>query len=1855
MNSLSNFISLSTPLVERLGWVLIHSAWQFTLVGLLAAVIIRLMRSNSSRARYGVLVVLLLVSVGFPVATWLLQPQSSTQVANTLTPVTVETPDSVVVPSVAQESSCPEGAASAPLVVASPDIALQPELLDQAVDVVAVLPIATPQRPWLQRGAELLRPWLTWLVAAWVVGVAFFMLRPTWGWLTLRRLKRTGTTPVSPEIEALLTGVATHMGLQQSVSVLKSSLAQVPMVVGYIRPVVLLPASLLTSLPVSQLEAILAHELAHIRRHDFVVNLVQTLIETLFFYHPAMWWLSRRIRVEREHCCDDLVIDAMDNRTEYGRALVAIEELRGVNPVLSLSASDGSLLARIRRIANPKRQQASVSPWLGVFVLTCLVGVILTLGSVGNSEALAMSEGETQDTSQPIEDDDKSKTSWPPVDSIAFLEQLRLRDAQFNSRSLRVERRWKERVDPQAVLAAQRRETENEIPAPYDQPHRVEYVITGDGFSPAIDNMADRESAKHPRYAGVVAAKRWPGFGGMVFNETIFRGQVSQERERQLKRKSFQWTCGYGFAEWIDAIDSMIIKGNKLVITGRLKVPQSYFCYYSEEESERIEKAKDTFEIEIDRNLVVRRAVFEIAAVPAFPVDHTTPDGDRYQRFVVETNGLVRPSNSPAVAAGGRYQVFVQNTKVADKVLYDETSIFLGISDQLTEVELKKRQSPNRDVSNLAPGKLDNGPAANRVAATRFNSPVERFTGRVLKPDGTPSAGARVYLVPENGDSRELGKMRAETGADGRFDFTAPDMVTVDIDGLPSRRQGRLIATAADFAADAIAIKTRGSNNDFELQLATDLPIRGRLLDQQGKPVESATVTVSRIEIPKPRNLDEYLKREANRSLTSTFLTRTNFNRSLGKPDLLPGVTVKVRTATDGSFTVSGIGRERLAYLAATAPGFAPARITVMTRDAPDVGTMLDFEGNPTQVIHGANFKSKMSTGETVSGRVVDHRTGKPIAGMLVGLGNRFPQQGKYFTQLTDADGRFQINGLYASPKKGYTITAAAQPGMPHLPSVVTAKAGTPITIECRRGIPFRMALIDETGQPISLKTKAEVSVVGIANFSNKPLAGQLHPADMPSLAVRTNDGSYRGYVMPGNSAVVVTMADSEYARTHVEPKTIFIKPTDSDLRELHRKFLTHNYAAVVPVQATPDSGPLELKATIFKVPPRQVRLVDANGEPVIGVTMRRGEAHADKLKLRSATFPLLGLHRDHDQFFMFTHKERGLVGVLAARGDADTPYTVQMLPRVTAIGRIFELEGDVPKKLGVMFIDNNYPGSRFSAKLDGAGRFRAERLIPGQSYRVETYRVNSGDFEAVANLQNVILKPGETRDLGDIQRGKGQRGKAAVDDTAKQMEPTPVWGKPDKGIRVAARYRLGDQRAEIAGEYTNRVFPNESRVDIEYLIQNVSQKPIEIEMPTWLQEIPTFRVLDGKEERLAGTWYSGITPTESHTLMPKQIVAIPAIGVGFSKDQAKAVFDHPIGSVIGCEPGKVRLRHELTVKLSSDAIEATASTGVTSLTIRDRTPKDNPPTFPVTLKFKNPDGSFADSGFVRVNHTGRRKILFEGELSGASLTVPGCTAEALSVYRRLPGCVATTDRDVKPDPDTPVVLGQTASDPIRFRLVDPDGTPVRDAVVRLFNIGGTKTSSNAYPTKGIKGEVYGRSDSDGNVIVDHVTSENDHASQGDRTYFFYIQPKKLAPTFIGPVEAGAALGDIAVGPLLEVSGEIHGTPEQLRNFKAEWDQPVEMRRGDGTVGQYAVSKRLQVKREGNKAVVKLTNLRPGTLRIVSRFFGGSKSYSSGRLIAGPNDVVLEIDLTESRHDLVIKPRGAEPQDDASEGDNPTQ
>ena len=129
---------------------------------------------------------------------------------------------------------------------------------------------------------------------------------------------------------------------------MRSALVQVPTVIGHLRPLVLLPINALTGLSTDQLRGLLAHELAHVQRYDYLVNITQTIIETLLFYHPAVWWMGRVIRQERENACDDLAAEVCDRRT-YAQALAAMESLRAT-PMPALGARDGVLLPRIRRI-----------------------------------------------------------------------------------------------------------------------------------------------------------------------------------------------------------------------------------------------------------------------------------------------------------------------------------------------------------------------------------------------------------------------------------------------------------------------------------------------------------------------------------------------------------------------------------------------------------------------------------------------------------------------------------------------------------------------------------------------------------------------------------------------------------------------------------------------------------------------------------------------------------------------------------------------------------------------------------------------------------------------------------------------------------------------------------------------------------------------------------------------------------------------------------------------------------------------------------------------------------------------------------------------------------------------------------------------------------------------------------------------------------------------------------------------------------------------------------------------------------------------------------------------------------------
>ncbi|HEY6156989.1 MAG TPA: M56 family metallopeptidase, partial [Gemmatimonadales bacterium] len=237
-----------------------------------------------------------------------------------------------------------------------------------------------------------LEPALPWIVIAWLAGVVILSIRLVSGWLVTRRLSTEGTRPVPQACRVALARLVERLRVTRPVRVLESAVIQVPAVIGWLRPVVLLPASALTGLTPLQLDALLAHELAHVRRYDYLVNLLQSAIETLLFYHPAVWWVSRRVRDEREHCCDDLAVAACGDAHCYATALLGMERLRNPVPAFSMAAAGGSLVERVRRLMAPVPAETFPRGLAGalavLLALVLAIGGSLVAGSV-DSSALA--------------------------------------------------------------------------------------------------------------------------------------------------------------------------------------------------------------------------------------------------------------------------------------------------------------------------------------------------------------------------------------------------------------------------------------------------------------------------------------------------------------------------------------------------------------------------------------------------------------------------------------------------------------------------------------------------------------------------------------------------------------------------------------------------------------------------------------------------------------------------------------------------------------------------------------------------------------------------------------------------------------------------------------------------------------------------------------------------------------------------------------------------------------------------------------------------------------------------------------------------------------------------------------------------------------------------------------------------------------------------------------------------------------------------------------------------------------------------------------------------------------------------
>jgi beta-lactamase regulating signal transducer with metallopeptidase domain len=389
MNSLE--VLLTKPLLQALGWALVHFIWQGALIALLYAGLATLLRHRAASLRYSVACAAMLLMLMLPVATVFIVERS-------LSLTSIESGGRAAQP------------VAAPSIVDNHRQALATESAPLRMSAYASQSVPAAQsQPGGEASADSASPaWPSWakaritglipcLVALWFAGVLFLSLRFFGGLLVARRLKQMQTSPLLEHWQAKLAGLCEQLRVSRPVRLCESILVEVPTVIGWLRPVILMPTSALTGLSPAQLEALLAHELGHIKRYDYLVNLLQTAVETLLFYHPAVWWLSSQIRQEREHCCDDLAVATCGNMLIYARALAELEHLRGVAPRLAVAASGGVLLRRIQRlVGNPARPSHRFEPWLAGFIAMATAGCLLAgaqtathSGEIKNADANA--------------------------------------------------------------------------------------------------------------------------------------------------------------------------------------------------------------------------------------------------------------------------------------------------------------------------------------------------------------------------------------------------------------------------------------------------------------------------------------------------------------------------------------------------------------------------------------------------------------------------------------------------------------------------------------------------------------------------------------------------------------------------------------------------------------------------------------------------------------------------------------------------------------------------------------------------------------------------------------------------------------------------------------------------------------------------------------------------------------------------------------------------------------------------------------------------------------------------------------------------------------------------------------------------------------------------------------------------------------------------------------------------------------------------------------------------------------------------------------------------------------------------
>ncbi|PSL19271.1 M56 family metallopeptidase [Chitinophaga ginsengisoli] len=331
-----NLYSGGERFLQAFSWMLVHSLWQGLLLAVITAMLLQFTKRASARWRYNIIFIQFVLFILACIWTFFRGMNG---------------PSESIVPlagTIGQNAS---------------------QLLQ--LNAINIQQFADAGAAYISTHASL-------LVLIWAIFFTFRSFRMVQGLIYLQKTKQQ-YTPVTADWQERLALLCNKLHISKHIRLLESARVKVPMIIGHLKPVILMPAGLLTGLPVEQLEAVLLHELAHIRRHDYIVNLLQTLCETVYFFNPGLLWISGLLRDEREHCCDDIALGQTGNKKEFIQALISFKEHAMYSHTIAVAfpGKKNQLLQRVSRIINNKNQPLGTAEKVffmaGVLLLTAIL------------------------------------------------------------------------------------------------------------------------------------------------------------------------------------------------------------------------------------------------------------------------------------------------------------------------------------------------------------------------------------------------------------------------------------------------------------------------------------------------------------------------------------------------------------------------------------------------------------------------------------------------------------------------------------------------------------------------------------------------------------------------------------------------------------------------------------------------------------------------------------------------------------------------------------------------------------------------------------------------------------------------------------------------------------------------------------------------------------------------------------------------------------------------------------------------------------------------------------------------------------------------------------------------------------------------------------------------------------------------------------------------------------------------------------------------------------------------------------------------------------------------------------------